>query len=319
MWVFIRRRSRALSTPGSPCFAAASRPRRCGRWRTRPSATVRATFERPACRTCSSSISRGSAPRAWPGTSRLPGSGWKPRPTGEAPSRARAPSSARLVRSRHGGRGWLGSRHLGGRTLAALEPELAEQGLIGRGLDDAVELAPVAAYEAHARDRDVKHDPPRAGLAQPVVEGNLRSAADDDLGADRGELPVHRLAHVDDPLAGMLLQTAEEGAPHEALEQADELVPLLPRPFPPALGERAPGHLGEVEELVGDALDLAAVPRRGVGLLEVGFLHDLHNLLHGGLDDLGRGVWGYGVCRKHEPHCQSFFHGRLPPGTGTPA
>src|SRR5437667_123658 len=61
-------------------------------WR---SATARASSERPPCRISSSRTSAACARRRSRASSTPPGSGWRARPSGAGPSRARAPNSAR--------------------------------------------------------------------------------------------------------------------------------------------------------------------------------------------------------------------------------
>ncbi len=78
---------------------------------------------------------------------------------GSPPARPDSASSARPVPK--------------GPELRFLQPHLVDQMIVGRGLDDAVELGPVGADEADTVEADIVYRPLRADQVEPVVNGEL--------------------------------------------------------------------------------------------------------------------------------------------------
>src|SRR5438445_1165081 len=150
--------------------------------------------------------------------------------------------------------------------------------IVGRGLNDAVELGPVGAYEADTVEADIVYRPPRADQVEPVVNGELVLLANGDLGTDRGVLTIYRLTEVLHSLPRVVLDLAEVQVFQDPLEEASELLPLLGRPVGPVPPQAAPGHLGEVEEGLDNPLDLLATPLGGRRPSQRGILRNLHHL-----------------------------------------
>src|SRR5438132_10640786 len=160
-----------------------------------------------------------------------------------------------------------------GPELHLLQPHLVDQMIVGRGLNDAVELGPVGADEADTVEGDIVCPPPRADQVEPVVNGELVLLANGDLGTDRGVLTIYRLTEVLHSLPRVILDLAEVQVFQDPLEEASELLPLLGRPVGPVPPQAAPGHLGEVEEGLDNPLDLLATPRGGSRPLLASSLH----------------------------------------------
>src|SRR5204863_2399451 len=142
---------------------------------------------------------------------------------------------------------------------------------VGRGgLDDLVELGPVAGDEADALDGDVVGEPAIAAPRDPVVDGDLGAALAQEARAHRRVVAIDGLADERDPLAAVLLDATHVRALQQRGEQSYELVPVRHRHRVPVLAERAPGDLREVEDLRGHAAEsLAPGPRVGPQLAVV--------------------------------------------------
>src|SRR6266536_1965149 len=160
--------------------------------------------------------------------------------------------------------------------------------IVGRDLDDAVELGPVGAYKADTVEGDIVYRPLRADQVEPVVNGELVLPANGDLGADRGVLTIYRLTEVLHSLPGVVLDLAEVQVFQESLEEASELLPLLGRPVGPVPPQAASGHLGEVKEVLDNPLELLTTPLGGRKPRQRGILHDLHHLLSCSLNHFRR-------------------------------
>src|SRR5437667_2585521 len=187
-----------------------------------------------------------------------------------------------------------------GPELHLLQPHLVDQMIVGRGLNDAVELGPVGAYEADTVEANIVYRPPRADQVEPVVNGELVLLANGDLGTDRGVLTIYRLTEVLHSLPGVVLDLAEVQVFQYPLEEASELLPLLGSPVGPVPPQAAPGHLGEVEEGLDNPLDLLATPLGGRRPSQRGILRDLHHLLSGSLDRFRRAGRRCGADRGEE-------------------
>src|SRR6266849_1834345 len=107
-----------------------------------------------------------------------------------------------------------------GPELHLLQPHLVDQMIVGRYLDDAVELGPVGAYEADTVEGDIVYRPLRADQVEPVINGELVLPANGDLGADRGVLTIYRLTEVLHSLPGVVLDLAEVQVFQDPLEEA---------------------------------------------------------------------------------------------------
>src|SRR5437016_13993552 len=96
--------------------------------------------------------------------------------------------------------------------------------IVGRGLNDAVELGPVGADEADTVEGDIVYRPPLADQVEPVVNGELVLLANGDLGTDRGVLTIYRLTEVLHSLPGVVLDLSELQVFKDPLEEASELI-----------------------------------------------------------------------------------------------
>src|SRR5438477_2955159 len=126
---------------------------------------------------------------------------------------------------------------------------------VGRGgLDDLVELGPVAGDEADALDGDVVGEPAIAHPRDPVVDGDLGAALAQEARAHGRVVAIDGLTDERDALAAaVLLDATHVGALQQRGEQSYQLVPVRRRHRVPVLAERAAGDLREVEDLRGDA------------------------------------------------------------------
>ena len=221
-------------------------------------------------------------------------------PGGADPRRGagRATGSSERVR-RPGSRQWgatagsRGGNRTAGGHLRVLRLQIAHERRVRRAADDSVELPAVVRDEAHARDRDIVDYPPGADLVEAIVHRDLRAAPRHDLGADGGELAIHVLAQVHDLLARVVLEPSDVRLAQELLEHRHELRLLLRGALAPVQRQRAAGHFLEVEEPVGDPLNLEAPLVMGDRRGELAILDDLQDLLGGLLHDLGRAYSGW--------------------------
>src|SRR5207244_4886141 len=85
---------------------------------------------------------------------------------------------------------------LGHVGLEALLAHPLEEGRVGFGLDDAIELAPVGRDEAHTVDLQIVHTPPAVPEMETVVERDLAAAVGEDLRPHRRVVRSAGLAEV---------------------------------------------------------------------------------------------------------------------------
>src|SRR5262245_15846640 len=167
--------------------------------------------------------------------------------------------------------------------------ELANELRVGLALDDRVELVAVVVDEAHALDQHVVDQPlaARSALLHPVIDVELAALPGEEARLHGGHAVVDAVAEIGDALALVELDLGEIGVLEHVGEELDELLALGRRALGPVAGQRALGRVLEVEDLLGDLADRAALGRAAL-LLDVGILDGLEHPLELDLELLGR-------------------------------
>src|SRR5439155_23290317 len=118
---------------------------------------------------------------------------------------------------------------LGHGGLEALLAHALEEGRVGFGLDDAVELAPIGRDEATPVDLQIVDAPPAVPEMETVVEGDLAAAIGEDLRPHGGVVRVDGLAEVSDIFSRVGLDPVDVGTLVEFGEERHELGALVLR------------------------------------------------------------------------------------------
>src|SRR5215468_6219754 len=222
---------------------------------------------------CPPSVSRGF-PCSWRRASCAAGSrrraSREPGPSSQRPAALRPSLLACPVSFPTSARSWDGAadrapdlRAVAVGRLVGLQA--SHQLIIGRRLQDVVELCPVVEHEADSLHEDVVDEPAIALVEKAIVDGHLRRLLGHDLRVHRSHVALDRLPHIVDLLAAVLLDLADIGALEEIGEELHELLLLILVELLPVPAEGAPRHLGEVEDRVGVVPDRRP-PLRGLGL-----------------------------------------------------
>src|SRR2546429_1714927 len=145
--------------------------------------------------------------------------------------------------------------------LVALGLEPAHELFVGARSDDPVELRAIVRHEAHVLDEDVVDQPPIPAEVHAGFDGHLGPRPRQDARADRGQLPVDRLAEVLDPFAAVLVHPRDVGPLQKIGKELGEFLALGRRTVLPVAGANPRGRPG------GGGSPLGGPPgRRGAGV-----------------------------------------------------